>query len=172
QLLPLEVRVAAQLARLHRQLALEQLALRLHRDVLPRRHRHRPSDEPGEARQAHEGPCAAATGDPEDQGHVGDEPVADTEDSRPRRTALDVAVVFGHPRGRDRAAGHACFTLPARRQRTSTVRNSWARTASTRRSWRVTTAPGHTTVRTTSPSTTAPRPITDAPPDAARFAAR
>ena len=54
QLDRLDVRVAAQLPALDVELALEQLVLRLHRDVLTRCHRHRARDESRQTGEPHD----------------------------------------------------------------------------------------------------------------------
>ena len=84
----------------------------------------------------------------------------------------------GAGRQRDRAAQprhrHRRRVRPAGRrgQRTSTVVRSSALIALRSRSPRRTGAPGQTTQRSISPATVAPAPTTEAPPDAARLAAR
>ena len=77
---------------------------------------------------------------------------------RNRGTGIDAAC--GQLRHADRPGG------------TVTVRRSPTRTASTSTSPASTTPPGHTTERIAEPRTTAPSPITAAPPDADRLAAR
>ncbi len=95
-----------------------------------------------------------------------------------RLRALGVNATVRHNRGTGIDA--ACGQLragqldagPAPAQPSRTVNLSPTRMASTRTSPAGTTPPGQTTERTNSPSTRAPDPTTDAPPDAARLAAR
>ena len=90
-----------------------------------------------------------------------------------RLRSLGVATTVRRNRGTgiDAACGQLAAGSP-RPHRVRTVRAVPTRMASTSTSSRRTTPPGQTTERTSSPSTTAPRPTTDAPPDAARLAAR
>jgi hypothetical protein len=74
-------------------LGLDQLVLRRDRHVLPGRHRARARGQPGQAGE-HDGVRApAATADPGDQRHVGDQPVHGAEHGRPQPAAGYVPVV-------------------------------------------------------------------------------
>ena len=98
--------------------------------------------------------------------------------SRPESEVTDDALVSIEAVDVNPSAKGATAAAPARGGGgggsgcTCTVTWSDALMASTSRSVGPTWAPSHTTERTTSPSTTAPSPITDCPPDEARFARR
>ena len=78
---------------LHLELALHQLALGGHGEVLAGRHGEGAGDQPGHPGQAHDRPAGVGAGHAEDQGDVGDQAVADPEDGRPGPATPDVAVL-------------------------------------------------------------------------------
>ncbi len=53
------------------------------RDVLPRRHRHRPGEQPGETGREQGGPGAGGPGDADDEARRGDDAVVGAEDRGP-----------------------------------------------------------------------------------------
>ncbi len=116
----LRLGVAVELSPLDRELALQQLALRLHRHVLPRGHRERAGDETGNACGANDRSRGAGTRDAEDERHVRHEAVADTEHARSRHAPAHVSVVVldgrrhlcrrRHPRARH--VGHDSTVPP------------------------------------------------------------
>ena len=90
------------------ELALEELALGLHREVLAGGHRERPGDQPGEPGQPDDRPARMGAGDAEDQRDVRDETVAHPEDRGPGAAGADVAVVVDvGPLRLDRTVRHA-----------------------------------------------------------------
>ena len=88
---------------LHLELALHQLALGRHGEVLAGRHGEGARDEAGHAGQAHDRRPRVGTGHAQDQGDVGDQAVADPEDGRPGAATPDVPVVVVRARSRARA---------------------------------------------------------------------
>ncbi|CAN5157327.1 23S rRNA (adenine(2503)-C(2))-methyltransferase RlmN [soil metagenome] len=99
-------------------------------------------------------------------------PPAGVEAFRRRLVTLGVNATVRRNRGTGIDAACGQLRHAADPQPVVTVRRSPTRTASTSTSSARTTPPGHTTERTTEPCTTAPSPITEAPPDAERLAAR
>ena len=90
----LGVRVPCELTALDGELALEQLALGLHRHVLARSHRERTRDQTGNPCGPHDRRRRARAGDAEDQRHVRHEAVADAEHGGPSDAAGDAAMVM------------------------------------------------------------------------------
>lgn len=82
------------LVALESELALEQLSLSTHRYVFAGGHRKRPADEAGEPCESHQANCRMRPGEAQDQRHIRDEPVADTEDRGARTTTLEIAVMM------------------------------------------------------------------------------
>ena len=67
-------------------------------DVLPGRHGDCPGQETCNSSHPDDGGIGAGPGDAQDEGNVGNQPVAHPEDGGPGRTALDVSVSMDHPR--------------------------------------------------------------------------
>ena len=84
---------AVDLLTLEFELALEQLGLSLHRDVLAGGHRERAAEKPGQARQLHHSHGRIRARHAEDQRDVRHEPVTDPEDGGSCAAPLDVAMV-------------------------------------------------------------------------------
>ena len=100
----LGARALAQRLALDVELALEQLALGLHRDVLAGGHGEGPGHQAGQPGQPDDRARRVGTGDAQDQRDVGDQPVADPEHGGPGPAALHVpVVVLGCSRGRSGA---------------------------------------------------------------------
>jgi hypothetical protein len=93
QLASLAFGAVTDLVVLERELALEQLRLGPHGDVLPRRHRKRTCHQSGHPGQSHYGSAWMGTGETEDERHVGHQPVTYTEHRGARPTGLDTAVM-------------------------------------------------------------------------------
>src|SRR5262245_13272485 len=86
ELLALLIGHRLELRPLQRDLALEQLPLRLHRDVLAGAHRERSGEQAGDAREQHEVARALRrAGNAHHEGEIRDEPVGDAEDDGPQR---------------------------------------------------------------------------------------
>jgi hypothetical protein len=81
------------LAALDLDLALEELALRPHGDVLAGRHGKGAAEEACQSGEADEAGGGAGAGDPEHEGGVRDETVADAEHCGAGASAADIAVV-------------------------------------------------------------------------------
>ncbi len=93
KLLGLRLGMALQLGALDFELALQELGLRRHRDVLTGGHRESTGDQSGEAGEQHHRGRRVGGGDPEDQRDVGEQAVADPENRRARGAALEVPMV-------------------------------------------------------------------------------
>jgi hypothetical protein len=76
----------AHLLRRGRPVALQELELRPHRDVLPGGHRTRPGDQPGQPGEEHHVAADVPARHAGHQRQVGDEPVVEAEHQRPQRS--------------------------------------------------------------------------------------
>ena len=89
----LVLRMSLELPTLDLELALQELRLRGHRDVLPRRHGKRARDEARQPGEQDDRRDRVRTRNPEDQRDVGEQAVADAEDRRACGPTLKITVV-------------------------------------------------------------------------------
>src|SRR5262249_28753534 len=90
----LDMRIAVQLAALDIELTLQELVLRLHRDVLTGGHRDGARDETGESGEPHDPGAGIGAGDAEDQRDVRHQAVADAEHRGSSAAAANVTMMM------------------------------------------------------------------------------